>query len=581
MAKLRSLVFVTCSLHLVQCSMMNEVGIKIPESERSIGRTITSTVNCDGDSTGSWGSRGALKRSRKETLATDPCSPSVEVLLSLPSTAALNLGYVADRDRKNSRIKIGEAEKVRQCTFETISKFKSWAADFLSFQEDPAPKNHSEERLDSLVESVSNLFQQKITELEGQPAKLHSYGQDTHAPSSVSMTETWLSSVADIDRVWESLNPREENAIDVMKNGVTLMIDFFIDVQRLEIISKEDLSNFLNQKNQGKLISSYAINGFPRNPSTIARCLHELQRTTEPPGRPCYQENEKAFARLVQYLSLLQLIRMLNEDTWKHVEFDYLKVCLTDIQGQTVNGFSKLKKEFLTVASPENSERSPAGLDLFLYEWVKCATAPRWLRPAEPTDKELIEYKRLDDMFSHVMHYHKHELTLNCLEGMKSHALEVHALEEGVNLLSSVYQLLYWRRDQVYTHLGHKPQQPDFLMDSNGYRKITRFRGAQRSPKFEEDFGEASSQEEPRNLSLRERLEAGTSQVQASIRKVKYQLKRYLRKFKSLEPDGRKQSYYNLIDHFSILSERLLKEKDHEFAELYSSKVKSVNSSIR
>ncbi|KAH9461290.1 hypothetical protein Pst134EA_017597 [Puccinia striiformis f. sp. tritici] len=533
MAKLRSLVVVICILHLVQCSMVNEVGIEMPESERSIGRTITSTVSCNGDSTGGWGSRGTLKRSRKETLATDSCSPSVE---------ALNLGYVADRDRKNSRIKIGEAEKVRQCTFETISKFKSWAADFLSFQEDPAPKNHSEERLDSLVESVSNLFQQKITELEGQPAKLHSYGQDTHATSSVSMTETWLSSVADIDRVWESLNPREENAIDVMKNGVTLMIDFFIDVQRLEIISKEDLYNFLNQKNQGKLISSYAINGFPRFPSTIADVYMNFNVRLSLQEGPATKKMRK----------LLQ-----------------------------VNRFSKLKKEFLTVASPENSERSPAGLDLFLYEWVKCATAPRWLRPAEPTDKELIEYKRLDDMFRYVIHYHKHHLTVNCLEGMKSHALEVHALEEGVNLLSSVYQLLYWRRDQVYTHLSHRPQQPDFLMDSNGYRKITRFRGAQRSPKFEEDFGEASSQEEPQNLSLHERLEDATSQVQASIRKVKYQLKRYLRKFKSLEPDGRKQSYYNLIDHFSILSETLLKEKDHEFAELYSSKVKSVNSSIR
>ncbi|KAI7950657.1 hypothetical protein MJO29_009331 [Puccinia striiformis f. sp. tritici] len=568
MAKLRSLVVVICILHLVQCSMVNEVGIEMPESERSIGRTITSTVSCNGDSTGGWGSRGTLKRSRKETLATDSCSPSVEVLLSLPSTAALNLGYVADRDRKNSRIKIGEAEKVRQCTFETISKFKSWAADFLSFQEDPAPKNHSEERLDSLVESVSNLFQQKITELEGQPAKLHSYGQDTHATSSVSMTETWLSSVADIDRVWESLNPREENAIDVMKNGVTLMIDFFIDVQRLEIISKEDLYNFLNQKNQGKLISSYAINGFPRFPSTIADVYMNFNVRLSLQEGPATKKMRK-------------LLQVLNEDTWKHVEFDYLKVCLTDIRGETVNRFSKLKKEFLTVASPENSERSPAGLDLFLYEWVKCATAPRWLRPAEPTDKELIEYKRLDDMFRYVIHYHKHHLTVNCLEGMKSHALEVHALEEGVNLLSSVYQLLYWRRDQVYTHLSHRPQQPDFLMDSNGYRKITRFRGAQRSPKFEEDFGEASSQEEPQNLSLHERLEDATSQVQASIRKVKYQLKRYLRKFKSLEPDGRKQSYYNLIDHFSILSETLLKEKDHEFAELYSSKVKSVNSSIR
>ncbi|KNE94921.1 hypothetical protein PSTG_11712 [Puccinia striiformis f. sp. tritici PST-78] len=51
----------------------------MPGSERSIGRTITGTVNCDGDSTGGWGSRGTLKRSRKETLAADSCSPSVEV----------------------------------------------------------------------------------------------------------------------------------------------------------------------------------------------------------------------------------------------------------------------------------------------------------------------------------------------------------------------------------------------------------------------------------------------------------------------------------------------------------------------
>ncbi|KAH9461292.1 hypothetical protein Pst134EA_017600 [Puccinia striiformis f. sp. tritici] len=297
---------------------------------------------------------------------------------------------------------------------------------------------------------------------------------------------------------------------------------------------------------------AYAINGFPRFPSTIANVYINFNVRLSLQEGPATKKMRK-------------LSQVLNEDTWKHVEFDYLKVCLTDIRGETVNGFSKLKKEFLAVASPETPKRSPAGLDLFLYAWVKCATAPRWLRPAEPTDKELTEYMRLDDMFSYVIHYHKHHLTVNCLEGTKSHALEVHALEEGVNLLSSVYQLLYWRRDQVYTHLGHKPQQPDFLMDSNGYRKITsfgnsNFRGAQRSLKFEK-YSARKSHEETQNSSL-----------QASIIKTKYRLKRYLRKFKSLEPD-RKKSYYNLIDHFSILSERLVKEKDHEFAELYSSRI--------
>ncbi|WAR59696.1 hypothetical protein PtB15_11B336 [Puccinia triticina] len=245
----RGIAFVICGLHAVHSSIVHKMGIKSPQSNEVMGTTIANGVHSDTDS---WKTSKALKRSREDSSVMNDSRP--------PSCEASQLKYPAISENKNTRNKIDAVQKVRKCSKETLANFNKWKAAILKLKRARGSRLELQRKIEVLIRSVSKLFEHRITELEGHPANL---------PDS--MLQIWLSSVGDIDRIWESFEPRNSQPARLLiKKGVDLMIQFFVDLQRFEIVPDGRLSHFLNKENQGKLIASYAINGFLRFPLTLA-----------------------------------------------------------------------------------------------------------------------------------------------------------------------------------------------------------------------------------------------------------------------------------------------------------------------
>jgi hypothetical protein len=153
-----------------------------------------------------------------------------------------------------------------------LAIFNNWKAAFLKLKSTDGNSLKFKNKLNALVGSVSNIFEHRITELKNRPSALDSNGKHSSAHHlSQPIPREWLNSVAEIDKIWMPLDPKNNKAERfLIKKGVNLMIDFFIDLQRFEIVAEEQLSHFLNKENQGGLILSYATHAFPSSHLTLA-----------------------------------------------------------------------------------------------------------------------------------------------------------------------------------------------------------------------------------------------------------------------------------------------------------------------
>jgi hypothetical protein len=104
----------------------------------------------------------------------------------------------------------------------------------------------------AVKKSLLNLFEPKVDEF------------------SQRRLEMSLSSIADISKTWETLNPQNKPESLIIKRGSDLMIGCFIDLERLGLLTQESLSNFLNRDNRGKLIASYVKSRYPTLTLTTA-----------------------------------------------------------------------------------------------------------------------------------------------------------------------------------------------------------------------------------------------------------------------------------------------------------------------
>jgi hypothetical protein len=133
----------------------------------------------------------------------------------------------------------------------------------------PAEKETFREQMKIVIKSLSQLFEQKVYELRGQE---FTFQRGTEVlPSDVSLIigekwqVAWLSSVADISKTWKHLDPKNRRAGSIIRRGSDLMIDSFIDMERLGIISRGCLSHFLNKVDRGNLIATHVISRYPFN----------------------------------------------------------------------------------------------------------------------------------------------------------------------------------------------------------------------------------------------------------------------------------------------------------------------------
>ncbi|KAA1075556.1 hypothetical protein PGTUg99_024470 [Puccinia graminis f. sp. tritici] len=549
--------FILCGLPAIRYAMDSKIGIALPDSKRFIEETNTNAVD---SGSGGWKRSGSLlKRPREDSISTAyTCPPSRKAALRSKHAVIVN------DENKNFSINSEQVEKVQQCSEETLANFNNWKAAFVKLKSTHGKSLKFKNKLNALVGSVSNIFEHRITELKTRPSRIYSNGRKSSAYHlSKPIPREWLNSVAEIGKIWEPLDPKNNKAEEfLIKRGVNLMIDFFIDLQRLEIIPEEQLSHFLNKENEGKLILSYATHGFPSSQLTLANVYTNFNI------RLSLQEGTGT-------KKLRNLLQLLDKNTWKLIEFDYLATCLNGIQENKINRLHVLQEEFLRIASPHNPEISTEKLKDLLYQLAKRIVEIRWLRPTIPTEKELIGYKRLYEMWSYIVHFHAQDRSPELLSRIWGFADGISAFEEGIGLLSSVHHLLHVRRNQLDVLLNKELHQSEVLVDENENRRIASLK------KFDVEYLnklfyihnlELSRNHfgKPGKLNLLQLLD-NNDMVKNSIVKTKIQHQRYLTRLQKFNHNpASKNSFEGLLGYFEVLSRKLLEHQKTEFKKLFS-----------
>jgi hypothetical protein len=142
---------------------------------------------------------------------------------------------------------------------DTEKALNDWKFDFLQLGWTAQQQVRFQKEMQVVMESLSNLYEHKIYELRGEKFKFQVTPAGGSQMTDEKQQEEWLKSVADISKTWKDLMDPESGAHAILKRGSDLMIDCFIDMKRLGIITDGILSSFLNKNNEGDLITTYAI----------------------------------------------------------------------------------------------------------------------------------------------------------------------------------------------------------------------------------------------------------------------------------------------------------------------------------
>ncbi|KAH9471999.1 hypothetical protein MJO28_002139 [Puccinia striiformis f. sp. tritici] len=389
---------------------------------------------------------------------------------------------MANRNQK-PKLTISEAEKlVWESSTKHSKAIRDWKNQFLQLQRlDNRQQASFDQRMKDASQSLGALFQQRAYELRGHhdPFQLKKNGEllptDLSRIIDKTREEDCLRSIADISKTWENYNPDSrisDEATRMIKRGSDLIIDCFVDMKKLGVITKERLSHFLNINDRGELISTYVASSYPAF-STETVYLNFNTRLS-----------------LQESLSTKTLVDSLEESTWERVEFTCLKNLITrflSFVDVPELKFVTIKEWFLKVASPDNN-RKPHATELeaflkFLIVHISSHSEP--IRMRNKTSK-LIEFKLLYDMLNFTMRYHSSLISTEFWRGIKSSILfrRIRTFEETVGLVSSVVYSTNVLREaprpttfpEAASHLSTDLlDESNQLVDSNENRQISSF----------------------------------------------------------------------------------------------------------
>ena len=75
----------------------------------------------------------------------------------------------------------------------------------------------------------------------------------------------WLQQVAQIEHTWQPLIAATQTTGPLMAQGYQLALHLLTDLQRLHVVSDQQLSHLLNTEDGRTLVAQYAINKFPQH----------------------------------------------------------------------------------------------------------------------------------------------------------------------------------------------------------------------------------------------------------------------------------------------------------------------------
>ncbi|KAA1137540.1 hypothetical protein PGTUg99_015369 [Puccinia graminis f. sp. tritici] len=235
------------------------------DSARSVPEKISNTAISSGQGLPTSSSAGktsdSLKRSSQDLLASGSHPSSLE-------------GFQASTRSKQPRIKTDLEKRTEDCYKKTLRNFEIWSSSVSRLNLPDDKEARVKLKMEEVKNAISNLFQKRICELRAQPYQFQATGSVLSGDLAASITSRWeaiwLKSIAEIDKTWdfpELMNNNPSESIQFIRKEIDLMMDFFIDLQQLEVIG-------------------------------CMQALHELQSETQPPGGPCHTKDGASFENL-------------------------------------------------------------------------------------------------------------------------------------------------------------------------------------------------------------------------------------------------------------------------------------------
>ncbi|KAA1087131.1 hypothetical protein PGT21_023361 [Puccinia graminis f. sp. tritici] len=435
-----------------------------------------------------------------------------------------------------------EAEKnVLKNFLNTKKAVNDWKFDFLQLGWTAPQQVRFQKEMQVVMESLSKLYEHKIYELRGEKFKFQVTPAGDSQMTDEKQQEEWLKSVADISKTWKDLMDPESGAHSILKRGSDLMIDCFIDMKRLGIITDGILSRFLNKNNEGDLITTYAICNFTPSltlPKVYVNFNIKLSLLECPSTR-----------------KLSPLLIHLDPRTWERIEFDFLGYWLGEFQAmypslsEETSAFDGIIDTFLKVASPDN--QSGTEVEALLKDLLLHISSQTRIRLEEGRARRLIEFKLLYDMTKFIMSCHSSRISVEFLGKLKRSLLfnQIRTFEESVGLFSSIMHSVHVRRKATLlaVPMGHPElleklkNGVEKLIDSNRNRQISSFANLaddvnQVSYGKYQKIAETNAEEFVSQFesSLTKMLPADPMEIRYSIGKIKEQFQRYWIQFQIL-----------------------------------------------
>lgn len=336
-------------------------------------------------------------------------------------------------------------------------------------------RNESREKFEAhqneVLISVKQLYERKGRQLPGQRANIPGKKETSTTQYTRNDVEN------DQDRWIDTLSKMAENENDCFEGQVgvkkrplknrwcDLMLDLFIDVQRHELIPTKRLSKFLNEENKGRIISSYFLDRYPSFDETAVYLNFNLKLTLQ----------ENPFNK-----PLSIFCKLLDENVWEFVEFDYLESWIKGLARRplTSPSFSALAKEFLQVAPLATQPISASTvLDERMSEYfmkLLLFTVSSNQHVSDSSSVLLIDSKLGLDILSFILRYRKETISSELLKEIRESSLFIYlrVLEESIRLFSLFNYYVYFRGKEIHGNIKEEELVQTSALSS---RSISRF----------------------------------------------------------------------------------------------------------
>ncbi|KAA1088949.1 hypothetical protein PGT21_001654 [Puccinia graminis f. sp. tritici] len=467
---------------------------------------------------------------------------------------------------KKAKMEDGSRQAVFRCYMKTSRRLHNWRSPVLASNPDKNKETRLKKQIANVLISMSTLFEKRMHELNDQSFRFDAMVRDEVLPNhlSQSMLERWegglLESIMEIYKIWKPFrryNTPEQSS--VMKEGSELMIDFFIDIQKHQIISNKSLSDFLNSGKMGRLISIYAISRFPIDDSW---------------------DVEKVYLNFNLKLSLQEnpltskmagILKLLDPDTWKNIELDYLHVQLSlPRNGNSLKGFSQIKKDFLELSSNRKEFLSEKNyrLEPFFHKLVSYISQLKIMSDFELSRKSFIEIKHLNDMINILVDYYPHRISMAFMQDRKDVSSIISTFQESVGLVASLFHSWYIRERLIEVEKKTKDPYLDLLVDLNENRTISRFK--EETLQEEVNASEASIFEHKKFMSFQRKVLKASEEIpqkdlKRAILKCRYQEERFISRLSQLENRNNPSDFdfIDLMGYYTQLCYHFLRKYDN------------------